>query len=210
MFPLARLALGRNVTKLRLLLLSGGAAAAVLLGSAAPAAADDTTAAPVTGQGAEEHCYVFIATGRTQCFPTFAGVTSAISGGKVVLQSPSELTKEMARKLGQAASSVPQISSAPADAVTVLGIVYDDVGYKGSTKQFLGASGDCAAGTGYSFASMPAGWNDRVSSFESLGRCRVTLFDGTNFQGSSYGPMDRASIGALFMNDRTSSVTFEL
>jgi hypothetical protein len=196
------------VTKLLQLLLATGTAAA-LLGSAAPAFADQRSGPRPSGD-TEEHCYVVIATGHQKCFRTFAEVTAAMSGGRVVLQSPSQLTDATAAQISQAAASVPRRAGeveVPVP-VTILGIVYADVGYRGSTHQFLGNSGDCNLGTSYSFDSMPSGWDNRVSSFEGLGHCRVTLFENENRQGNRYGPDTSASLGGLYMNDRTSSMLF--
>lgn len=195
------------MTKLLQLLLATGTAAA-LLGSAAPAFAGGHSGPRPSGD-TEVHCYVVIATGHQECFATFAGVTAAISRGHVVLQSPSQLTDATAAQISQAASAPGLAGAAEMPLpVTILGIVYADVGYRGSTHQFLGNSGDCNLGTTYGFDSMPSGWDNRVSSFEGFGHCRVTLFENENRQGNRYGPDSGASLGGLYMNDRTSSMLF--
>lgn len=199
------------MTTLRQLLFSAGTAAAVLLGAAAPAAAHDPTAPAARGTNAEETCYIVIDTGYERCFSNFADMTATISGGQVVLNAASDLTKATAAEIGAAARTVPRLTGKAAAPVpvTLLGVVYDDVGYRGSLKQFLGTSGDCVGGTWYPFNRMPSGWDNRVSSFESTSHCWITLYEDENRGGGSYGPLDHASIGALSMNDKASSIKFE-
>jgi hypothetical protein len=172
--------------------------------------ADDPAEPPDGGGATDDHCYVIITTNYHECFATFAELTAAISGGRLVLQSPSQLTKATAAQLSQSSASLRQrrgMSDAPLPA-TVLGVVYADLQYSGPTQLFFGPSGDCGPGASYRWDRMPSGWNDRVSSFASWGKCDITLYENENAGGRQFGPAEKASLGSEYLNNRASSIGF--
>jgi hypothetical protein len=56
---------------------------------------------------------------------------------------------------------------------------------------------------------MPAGWNDRITSFKSFSNCAQQLSRSTNFTGGSLTLVisSLANVGAA-ADDQASSVTF--
>ena len=66
----------------------------------------------------------------------------------------------------------------------VVGIEYADLNYGGASLSMTGAGRcDNSLDVDYRFPSLPAGWNDRISSFRSYSNCAQQLFRGTNFSG---------------------------
>ena len=92
----------------------------------------------------------------------------------------------------------------------VLGTVYADAGYASAGGSYtFTSSSDCDTNpdVDYQVAVMPAGWNDRISSFRSYGHCATRLWENT-FSGTSYGFTVNSSYVGDAMNDRASSIQF--
>lgn len=125
------------------------------------------------------------------CFPTFAAAIFFATGGGVVLDEDFD------------ASAITQdILSGAAESHIVVGIDYVDANYQGNTFTWTGHA-ECSATLGYSQSSMPAGWNDVISSAKAFANCNVyTHFEHSNFLGASV-PCTCATMGV--MNDQTSS-----
>jgi hypothetical protein len=126
-----------------------------------------------------------------QCFPTFSAAIFFATGGAVLVDeqlSPTDLTQEMLE-------DVPESH-------TVLSVDYVDSNYGGLSLTWTG-HGDCSASLTYSAGSMPAGWNDIVSSALTYANCnRNTHYEHSNWGGASL-VCACASMGV--MNDQTSS-----
>jgi hypothetical protein len=91
-----------------------------------------------------------------------------------------------------------------ARASTVISIDYGQGNFAGNTLTWTvpNPSG-CNRGNSYSAASMPSGWNDRVSSSKSQNGCsRNDHFQNTNFLGAGI-TCTCATMGT--MNNQTSS-----
>ncbi|HZB50591.1 MAG TPA: hypothetical protein VE547_16000, partial [Mycobacteriales bacterium] len=95
-------------------------------------------------------------------------------------------------------------------AAVVVGIEYADINYGGATLSMT-APGRCdySMDVDYRFASMPYGWNDRISSFRSYSNCAQQLFRGTSFSGGALtNIVSSMSYVGSTANDQASSVTF--
>jgi hypothetical protein len=131
------------------------------------------------------------------CYRTFAASILAATGGRVRLPAhaaPGSVTPT-------------ELNAGPAVQVTqfVLSIDYQNSNFTGSTLTWTQAS-RCGS---FQAGSMPAGWNDVVSSVAAAGGCATTLFWNNNF-GSPTDPIGRnGSISGLgVFNDQTSSQTW--
>jgi hypothetical protein len=102
--------------------------------------------------------------------------------------------------LGPNAGLVPQAS-------TTISVDYDAANFTGSTLTWsVGNSSGCNGGFSYSAASMPSGWNDRVSSSHSRNGCASNdHFHNVNFLGDVL-TCTCATMGD--MNNQTSSETW--
>lgn len=89
--------------------------------------------------------------------------------------------------------------------VSVIGTIYDDVGYGGGYLNIVG--NPCYYGYTDFIDLTWSGWNDRLSSFIGGSGCRLYLHDNSNGTGAGYGWASSSSwVGT--MNDRTSSISF--
>lgn len=173
-------------------------AAAVML-AAAPA----VTISPAQAAQGGSHCWFNVSTGAHSCHHTFAEVISELSGDRV---RPADGASTMTGRQRADIARTPR----GARATYVLGTVYADTGYatSGGTYTFT-SSTDCDTNpdVDYQVAVMPAGWNDRISSFKSYGRCATKLWENT-FSGTSYGFTVNSSYVGSGINDRASSIQF--
>jgi hypothetical protein len=197
------------VAAVPLLLLASPAAAAP--GAAAPppaggvvsgSSAEAATAAPHPATGGP-HCALGAGEGaKLHCFATFPAAVAFATGGKVTSApaTPAQAVRDPA-------------FTAAVEAVTagsvLVGIEYADLNFGGgSVSMYAGGRCDDSADADYRFASMPAGWNDRISSFRSYSNCAQQLFNSTNFGGPLTGVVASLSYVGAGANDRASSVTF--
>ncbi|MEU5693683.1 hypothetical protein [Actinosynnema sp. NPDC020468] len=84
---------------------------------------------------------------------------------------------------------------------------FEHLNYQGSSVDFEVNQGntDCDI-DGYQWKSMPAGWNDRISSFRTYGGCQgVRLYEHDNTSGSCGSYFYDVSYVGDAMNDKTSS-----
>ncbi len=92
----------------------------------------------------------------------------------------------------------------------LLGRFYDLADRDGAGSYFnvTAATGcDTSPDLDFTVGTMPAGWNDRVSSFQGYNSCQVKLWKDGNASGSSLGPANYDdSLGS--MDNQTSSITF--
>jgi hypothetical protein len=143
---------------------------------------------PLRGQTAEPTVYCFVTFGEAIMFATNGKVhlSSALAAREV---APSELEGATA-------------ATASPDTSYVLSIDYKDANFGGSSFTWYGAS-PCGS---YTAASMPAGWNDSISSVATYSGCAVTLYYNGNFGAPTYPIHVNASVASLgTFNDKTSS-----
>ncbi len=177
-------------------------AAAVLLAAAVSAVGGSPAQAAAGGA----HCWLNVSTGAHVCHRTFAEVISDLSGDRVRVGAGARTVTDQER----ADIAHPARDASAGRSTYVLGTVYADAGYaaSGGTYTFTSSS-DCDTNPDVDFqvSVMPTGWNDRISSFTSYGRCATKLWENT-FSGTSYGfTVTSAYVGGA-INDRTSSIQF--
>ena len=157
------------------------------------------------GSPATPHCVV--AAGERQaprCFATFPAAILAATGGRVT-DAPASAAVAVRDPAFTAALEAPTTLAA-----VVVGIEYADINYGGATLSMT-APGRCdySMDVDYRFASMPYGWNDRISSFRSYSNCAQQLFRGTSFSGGALtNIVSSMSYVGSTANDQASSVTF--
>ena len=92
----------------------------------------------------------------------------------------------------------------------VLGRFYDSIDLEPSDGFFtITAQSPCDTSPDLDFTvgTVPAGWNDRVSSFQGFNSCQIKLWQNGGFSGATFGPVTYAySVGAL--DNAASSITF--
>lgn len=152
------------------------------------------------------HCWFNVSTGAHACHQNFAAVISDLSSDRITTAAEAGTMTDRQR----AGIARPVSGAGGARATYVLGTVYADAGYatSGGTYTFTSSS-DCDTNpdVDYQVAVMPAGWNDRISSFKSYGRCATKLWENT-FSGASYGFTVNSSYVGGAINDRASSIQF--
>lgn len=92
-------------------------------------------------------------------------------------------------------------------ASTLISTDFDNANFAGTSLTWtVSNTNGCNGGFQYSAASMPSGWNDRVSSSKSAHGCASNIhFHNTNFGGAAI-TCTCATMGA--MNNQTSSETW--
>jgi hypothetical protein len=188
--------------------------------SAAPSAAAQAAAVPATAGGS--HCVGFLTTpGSTtpapqpECFDTFAKALERASGGQLT-EGPKNAADAMADPAFNAQVDTANATAeraragggfAAATVRTVVSIDYSGSSYGGSDYIWSGTNGNCSTrttDTDYILVSMPAGWDNVVSSYRAYANCWVRHWENTSWTGSSYGYYgSRSSLGA--MDNETSS-----
>jgi hypothetical protein len=101
-------------------------------------------------------------------------------------------------------------AQAPAQAATVVGIEYQHRDFGGATlTSWVAPNGFVCTGPVNDvdawFNSVPAGWNDIISSFRGYGACWTRIWEHTNRFGSTFGFTGDAAYVGDAMNDRASS-----
>jgi hypothetical protein len=190
---------------------AGPAGAAPVAGAPQPEAA---TAAPAAGTSGP-HCA--LAAGDHQplrCFATFPAAVAFATGGRVTAPASAA---DAARDPGfaasvEAAATLPAAGTATSagSGGVLVGIEYADLNYGGATLSMFAPGGcDYSLDVDYRFTSLPAGWNDRISSFRSYSNCAQQLFNAINFGGGSLtGIISSLAYVGSAANDKASSVTF--
>jgi hypothetical protein len=104
---------------------------------------------------------------------------------------------------GPAPAAFVGTSASAATTSTTISIDYDSSGYTGSTLTWTVSNTAGCNGSSYSAASMPSGWNDRVSSSHSYAGCAHNAhYHDTNFLGAGIN-CTGSTMGT--MNNQTSS-----
>jgi hypothetical protein len=211
----ARRTLAALAALMPLLLLASPATAAPLGPAAAPVrtsgdTAESATAAARPPATAGPHCALVAGADRSlRCFATFRAAVAFGTGGRIA-DAPASAT---AAALDPAfATQVRTTAEAPAStlASVLVGIEYADANFRGATLSlYAGGSCDNSSDVDYRFASLPSGWNDRITSFKSFSNCAQQLFRSINFTGGSLTLIisSLANVGSA-ANDQASSITF--
>jgi hypothetical protein len=115
-------------------------------------------------------------------------ISPAVAGGHSTLSAPHCFTTFRAaqwRASGPAPLAFARATNGDVVAAsTTISIDYDGASFTGATLTWTVSGGACSAGASYSAASMPSGWNDRVSSSKSMAGCNTNRhFHDTNFLG---------------------------
>lgn len=109
--------------------------------------------------------------------------------------------------LDTGAFSCGTASPSPMASTYVLATLYTNANYGGSSLA-LQASTPCDtnADVDHSWATLPAGFADEVSSFKGANNCQVKLFENINFTGNTVGPASSMTYVGDAMNDKASSI----
>jgi hypothetical protein len=210
----ARRALAVLAALVPLLLVAGPVAAAPPGPASAPVAtsgdtSESATAAATQPATSTPHCTLAAGPGQQlHCFATFRAAIAYGTHGRITDAPDSAAT---AARDPQFAARVDAVAPAvTAAASSLLGIEYADANMRGASVSFFGAgSCDNSSDADFRFASMPSGWNDRITSFNSFSNCAQQLFRNTNFGGGALTIVIRslANVGSA-ANDQASSLTF--
>jgi len=171
------------------LVLTGGATANAALVRTRPAAGHYCIAEAVQAGSSR--------TPSVTCFRTFARSIRAATNGRVNLPdsaAPGSVTPA-------------ELNVGPVALITeyVLSIDYQDSGFSGNTLTWTQTS-RCGS---FQASSMPAGWNDTISSVIASSGCATTLFWNTGFGTPSYPIARNGSASSLgTFNDQASSQTW--
>jgi hypothetical protein len=194
-----------------LVLALAGPAAAVPVGpAAAPAPASGPTAESATAAAAASaapHCALAAGSITAHCFGTYRAAVAYGTGGRVTDAPVSARTAALDPAFARTMSALP---AATPNVSTLLGTEYANANFAGASLSLFGAGRcDNSSDADFRFASLPAGWNDRITSFRSFSNCAQQLFRNTNFGGGSLTIIisSLANVGAA-ANDQASSLTF--
>ena len=98
----------------------------------------------------------------------------------------------------------------PAQAQTVIGTEYEHINFGGSSLNVTAPTGfvctTTVADVERVLSSMPAGWDNRISSYRTFSNCWARHFEHINFGGANVGFSGTSSYIGDAMNDRTSSI----
>ena len=190
-----------------------GPATAVPVGPAAVPApatggtAESATAAAPVPATAAPHCALVAGSTTAHCFATYRAAVAYGTGGRVTDAPVSARSAALDPTFARTISALPTMTAA---ASVLLGTEYANANFGGSSLSLFGA-GQCdnSSDADFRFASLPTGWNDRISSFRSFSNCAQQLFRNTNFGGGSLTIIisSLSYVGAA-ANDQASSLTF--
>jgi hypothetical protein len=138
---------------------------------------------------------------------TYRAAVAYGTGGRVTTAPVSARTAALDPAFARSMAAPP---AATAKASVLLGTEYANANFGGASLSLFGSRRcDTSADADFRFASLPAGWNDRITSFRSFSNCAQQLFRYTNFGGGSLTIIitSLASVGAA-ANDQAGSLTF--
>jgi len=139
---------------------------AALPGAAATAAPDQQCVASISASSDVP---------SLECYATFAEAIAAASGGRLQLDPSTPV-----RALTQQEIDTANNADGPLTSV-IIGIDYTGSNFTGTQLTWTESSG-CGS---YSASSMPTGWNDVIKSVQTFSGCATTLYQNTNFGGST-------------------------
>ncbi|MEU8004782.1 hypothetical protein AB0B66_26790 [Catellatospora sp. NPDC049111] len=171
-------------------------AAFAIVGLTAPAA-PAAAAEPV-----DKHCVARanVAEPQAICFDTFDKALQFASGG-VLYDLP---------KGSSVAAKVDALNAKFGVNVvnTVISIEYTGSNHTGSDLIWVGQSGNCSTSTGntdYTISSMPAGWDNVITSYRAYANCWIKHFENTGHGGAVVGYEGARSYIGGALDNRTSS-----
>ncbi|AVT33658.1 hypothetical protein C6361_34165 [Plantactinospora sp. BC1] len=192
---------------LRALTLAPVVALALAVPAAAPAQAAEQ-AKPVT------QCVldVSVAAPNPVCFASFSEAVARATGGRIS-NAPADgnaALRDSAFRARLEASNTrggkPSGSRAAA-ADIVIGIEYEDSDFEDSRLLVTATSGCTSAETDWLMATLPAGWNDQIGSYQTFANCLAKHYEHINFTGVSTA-YDAGQADMGWMDDEASSITW--
>lgn len=171
---------------------------------------ESATAAAPPPVAAGVHCT--LAAGKDQsphCFATFPAAIAYATDGRIADALASATAAALDPVFAGRVAAANRDAVAPL-AASVLGIEYADANFGGASLTMTGAgSCDNSSDADFRFGSMPAGWNDRITSFKSFSNCAQQLFRSVNFSGGALTIVisSLANVGSA-ANDQASPITF--
>jgi hypothetical protein len=199
-----------------LLLVAAPATAAPIGPSVNPVAAsgdisESATAASTPPATTAPHCVLAAGAGQSlHCFATYRAAIGYATGGRITDAPSSATAAALDPAFATEVAAANAASAVTPAATSVLGTEYADANFLGASLTLRGAgSCDTSGDVDFRFPSMPAGWNDRITSFKSFSNCDQQLFRSVNFTGGALTLIIRslANVGSA-ANDQTSSITF--
>ncbi|WP_157000930.1 peptidase inhibitor family I36 protein [Agromyces laixinhei] len=164
-------------------------------------------AAPTLSElGAAEFAPAAVLEGETHC----VGEVLALDAFDAVADQPAEAAPEPVcfdtrEEAAAYIDGITQVASRGVTGSVVLGTVYSDANYGGSTYTLFG-SGSCS-GVTYGFPSLSGGWDSSISSAKAANSCWVTLYKATSYGGEKINCMPGCpTVGSL--NDQVRSIVF--
>lgn len=158
----------------------------VLLGASCAVALLWTGTAPAHAEGSEVHC-------ATEVTPIG---DPAPSTKPACFDTPEEVDAYLG---GDARAAFGTLGS------VVLGTVYKDVNYGGSSLTYWGASG--CSGVTYGYPTVAAEWSSGISSVRASNSCWVTVYASVSYGGTKLTcSPDCSGLGSL--NDAVRSIVF--
>lgn len=183
----------RSILSALVLALAGGVV------TAPPAVAAPTSASP----GPTNHCVLAAGTTKATCYASFPAAIAAATDGRV--RAPAS-----AAAAATDAAFASALNSTPVTAgAWVSGVEYANASYGGGSLT-LTSSGPCdnSVDADYVWNSLPAGWNDVISSFKSYSNCAQQLFRNTSRGGGALtGILTNTTYVGAPANDQASSLT---
>ena len=169
---------------------------ALLVPLAGPASAAPAAAA----RGA--HCVLDAGSATPACYATFPEAIAAATKGRVrAPDSPAAAAADT--------RFADQLAAAGLAAGTyVVGVEWTSASYTG-TSLTLKASGPCdnSLDADYAWDTLPAGWNDVITSFRSYNNCAQQLFRDTYRRTALIGVTTYTPNVGAYANDQASSIT---
>ncbi|WP_405820341.1 hypothetical protein OG241_32480 [Streptomyces sp. NBC_01390] len=157
-----------------------GAAASGLLALAIPVAA--MAEMPDSEQGSGSHCTSDVSGGPVKCFTTYRAAIAAATGG-VVKDAPANVSDAAGSPGFKAKINAAGTTAADGDQPFVVGTVYLDNDLKGASMSFTAETKCSPENDGFQISSMPEGFDDAVSSYETFNDCQAALFSDPDLNG---------------------------
>ncbi|MFJ5050481.1 peptidase inhibitor family I36 protein [Streptomyces sp. NPDC088719] len=169
--------------------------------------APSAAAAQATQAKADTHCVANSDTEKVTCYDTFREAIAAATGGRITNASQEEAAqdKKFMDKLNAPADS--PTARAASSSSHILGILYWDANYQGSSHLLL-ADSPCRDNSSWDFGwstLYSTGFNDATSSIRTTGNCHMQVWEHANYTGASeFYTTDQPSLGVL--NDQITSI----
>ena len=181
------------------------AAGSVLV--AAPAHAAGSAPAAGTTEEGNRHCVVVIPNiDDLTCFETLAKAVQYASNGAG--RTPSKETATSAARTSAGAGARLAASALVVNPV-IVATTFSLPGYLGDSLTWVGLNGNCTTPTtniDYLVSSMPAGWNNRVSSTVVGANCWEDDYESPNYFNYHTGYRGSQAVFNFNIDNKTSSI----